>query len=216
MNYELLTDLINAFKEYQTASSTKKNSSMVDFSNWLHNKTNVEEMPVLEHNAFANEQNDLNIEIAKLVIFTNRYAKLLIKKGLANFNELIGEDFTYLYALMDQESMTKIALIEKNIHEKATGLEVIKRLIKHGLIEEKQDETDKRSKQVWLTQKGRQLCFTTFEQMNKVANIVTGHLSRAEKIQLYNLLKKLDNFHNPIYLNEKEKGLDELLAKVAQ
>lgn len=156
---------------------------------------------------------ELEVSIGTLVICLNRYSRLLVKKGLAGFPELVSEDFTYLYTLMDVESMTKIQLIEKNVHEKPTGLEVIKRLLKHGLVDERNDENDKRSKRVFLTDKGKALFFATIEQMNKVALIVSGNLTADEKRQLHTLLKKLQDFHDPIYLSNKEISIDQLVEK---
>jgi DNA-binding MarR family transcriptional regulator len=71
------------------------------------------------------------------------------------------------------------------VHEKPTGLEVIKRLIKHGLLNERNDENDKRSKRVFLTDKGQALFYATVEQLNKVALIVSGDLTKDEKTITY-------------------------------
>jgi hypothetical protein len=46
--------------------------------------------------------------------------------------------------------------------------------------------------------------------MNKVSHLITGTLSIAEKQQLFSLLKKLDDFHNPIFLEHKHKTINEL------
>ena len=213
MDLDLLTNIIEAYKAYQLAAGANKKSSISDFAIWVneqaHQKEKAENTPLTEN--FGNYA--LEVEISTLVICLNRYSRLLIKKGLINFPQLVSEDFTYLYTLMDVESMTKIQLIEKNVHEKPTGLEVIKRLLKHGLVDERNDEIDKRSKRVFLTDKGKSLFFATIEQMNKVALIVSGNLTHNEKTQLHTLLKKLEDFHNPIYLSHKEISIDQLVEK---
>ncbi|MBC7845743.1 MAG: winged helix-turn-helix transcriptional regulator [Flavobacterium sp.] len=210
---DLLTNIIEAYKTYQLSAGTNKKSSTTDFANWLneqaYQKEEAEISPLTEN--IGNYA--LEVEISTLVICLNRYSRLLIKKGLINFPQLVSEDFTYLYTLMDVESMTKIQLIEKNVHEKPTGLEVIKRLLKHGLVDERNDEIDKRSKRVFLTDKGKALFFATIEQMNKVAIIVSGNLTIDEKKHLHTLLKKLEDFHNPIYLSHKEISIDQLVEK---
>jgi MarR family transcriptional regulator, lower aerobic nicotinate degradation pathway regulator len=213
MDYDLLIDLVQALKNYQLTSTEAAKANLESFSNWLA-KTVKKEPVQVEPNPFTTSENEINVEIARLVIGMSRYAKALIKKAIVDYDELIGEDFTYLYSLIDVESLTKTELIEKNVHEKATGLEIIKRLINHQLIEEKQDVTDKRSKRVWLTEKGRQLCFKSFEQLNKVSAIVTGNLLQDEKLTLLHVLQKLRDFHDPIFLHEKDKSLEELLKKV--
>ena len=213
MNFELLTNIIEAFKQYQLSENSSDKNSLSDFAKWINDKEEVNsEVELVLPTAHLNNY-ELEVEISTMVISLNRYSRLLIKKGLIGFPELVSEDFTYLYTLMDVESMTKIKLIEKNVHEKPTGLEVIKRLLKHGLVGEKNDENDKRSKQVFLTDKGRALFFATIEQMNKIALVVSGDLSKNEKKQLHRLLKKLAHFHNPIYLSNKEVSIDELVKK---
>ena len=213
MDFDLLTNIIEAYKTYQLSAGTNKKSSVSDFAAWVNEQTyqkeKAENTPLTEN--IGNYA--LEVKISTLVICLNRYSRLLIKKGLIKFPQLVSEDFTYLYTLMDVESMTKIQLIEKNVHEKPTGLEVIKRLLKHGLVDERNDEIDKRSKRVFLTDKGKALFFATIEQMNKVALIVSGNLTHNEKTQLHTLLKKLEDFHNPIYLSHKEISIDQLVEK---
>ncbi len=213
MDFDLLTNIIEAFKTYQLSAGNNKKSSVSDFAVWVNEQTfqkeKADSTPLTEN--IGNYA--LEVEISTLVICLNRYSRLLIKKGLINFPQLVSEDFTYLYTLMDVESMTKIQLIEKNVHEKPTGLEVIKRLLKHGLVDERNDEIDKRSKRVFLTDKGKALFFATIEQMNKVALIVSGNLTHNEKTQLHTLLKKLEDFHNPIYLSHKEISIDQLVER---
>ncbi len=82
----------------------------------------------------------------------------------------------------------------KNVHEKPSGFAVIKRLLKHDLVNERNDGNDKRSKRVFLTDKGKALFFATVKQLNKVALIVYGDLTQDEKKQLYPLLKKIRRF----------------------
>lgn len=188
--------------------------SLSDFALWMQQQNYLQNHTTTPNPNDNTGNNDTEVEISKLIIFLNRYSRLLIKKGLSNFPELIGEDFTYLYILMNEESLTKIQLIEKNIHEKASWLEVIKRLLKHGLIAEKGDVKDKQSKRVFLTEKGKQMLYSTVEQMSKVAALVSGRLTNDEKKQLHSILKKLEDFHNPIFLNEKSKTIDSLMHKL--
>jgi DNA-binding MarR family transcriptional regulator len=210
MDFDLLTDVVEHFKLYQLATPAGKKSTMADFGIWLNQQRYLTDIPIDSTHIEMIGTNEVEVEIGKLVVFLNRYAKLLIKKGLQDFPELVNEDFTYLYSLMGCESMTKMQLIEKNIHEKPTGLEVIKRLLKHKIIGERDDEKDKRSKRVFLTAKGKEIFFQTLEQMGKVSHLITGKLSIAEKQQLFSLLKKLDDFHNPIFLEHKHKTINEL------
>ena len=214
MDYDLLTDLIAAYKAYQEQQPMDKKSSLLEFGIWINTQQYGKHAATDSSHDTIIGRNELDVELAKLIIYLNRYAKLLIKKGLQDFPELISEDFTYLYILMSAESMTKTQLIEKNVQEKPTGLEVIKRLMKQGLIAERADLTDKRSKRVFVTEKGKALFFQSLETMSKVSALIAGKLTLEEKEQLFGLLKKLEDFHNPIYLHERSIPLNALLAKI--
>jgi DNA-binding MarR family transcriptional regulator len=108
--------------------------------------------------------------------------------------------------------MTKIDLIERNVHEKTTGTEIIRRLLTNGLVEQYDDMIDKRSKRLKMTEKGAQLLAGMWPVMGKVATLMGGALTLPEKMVLVGLLQKLHTFHNPVFLEHREQALDDLLA----
>jgi DNA-binding MarR family transcriptional regulator len=99
--------------------------------------------------------------------------------------------------------------------EKTTGIEVIRRLIKRGLVVESADENDKRSVRVSITNSGRKEILKTLPLMSKVSEIVVGNLSNEEINTLSYLLKKLDYFHNEIYLNKRDQSLSDIFKGIA-
>jgi DNA-binding MarR family transcriptional regulator len=112
---------------------------------------------------------------------------------------------------MTYESMSKSELITKQVMEKTSGSEVIRRLIKRGLVVESADTKDKRSIRVSITETGREEILKILPLMGDVSQIVVGNLSAEEINTLSYLLKKLDYFHNDIYINKREHSLSEIL-----
>jgi DNA-binding MarR family transcriptional regulator len=210
MDFDLLAEIIEAFKQHQLQQPYGKKNSLENFIAYLNEQGHFLKKNSEDGLVKMIGNNTIEVEISNSIVNLNRYVKLLVKKGLQDFPELINEDFIYIANLMDHESMTKMQLIDKNIHEKPTGLEVIKRLLKHKLIGERDDKEDKRSKRVFLTEKGRRTFFKSVAEMQKISKLVTGKLTLAEKNQLYALLKKLKDFHNPIFLEHRKKSIDEL------
>ena len=47
--------------------------------------------------------------------------------------------------------------------------------------------------------------------MQKVSQIVSGNLNDTEKSTLAYMLRKLEHYHNNIFLTRKDQGIDELL-----
>ena len=68
-------------------------------------------------------------------------------------------------------------------------------MIAAGLVHQGDDLNDKRSKNVRITDLGREVLFAIFVDMNQVGKIITGRLTVTEKLTLHDLLQKLENFH---------------------
>ncbi len=220
MNYELLKDIVDNLERFEAENNTQQ-GTLKDFGLWLSNQqspdiqSNNQTLDVSSHiPADVKTTAELpETVIAQLLTFLSRYLKIYFKKGLDGTLLTTGDDFSYLATLFGKGGMTKTELILLNAHEKTSGMEVIKRLLINELIEQTEDEKDKRSKQIYLTQKGTGVLMASFKTMGEVAKISAGDLTDQEKNQLLFLLKKLDNFHNDIYLNHREKGIEQLLEE---
>lgn len=210
MNYTILQELITNLKDFEDEKMSKpfKMEDFLVFLNQKHLGNLISDKPSIDINIKNKENN-----IGQLIAFMYRYAKSYIKKALEESTLLTLDDFGYLAAVWQDGDLTKTQLIEKNIHEKNTGMEIIKRLINNHLLEQYNDLGDKRSKRLKITSLGQSELFKSFDGMLKVSQIIAGKLTSGEKIQLFYLLSKLHNFHNPIFLNEKESSIDNILGK---
>ncbi|SEG55972.1 transcriptional regulator, MarR family [Halpernia humi] len=209
MSLNLVIDLLEEVKDFEEKNH-KRSITVEDFRNFLNEKAYQQENPVRLAGKFDMEVNNCENEIAKQVILLGRYAKQLLRKGLESHEHLANEDFTYLYRLMDYDSLTKTQLIEKNGHEKQSGIEIIKRLTKHELISETPDSEDKRSVRISVTEKGKTVFKNSMQDITRVSKLLCGTLTNEEKLQFLESLKKLNIFHNTIYMNKKEESLEEL------
>lgn len=206
---DILTEL-DTFQKNQPSTQT----SLEDFRLYLNEKAYDQETPRNLTDKFDLDVFDLENEIAKQVIMLGRYSKHLIKKSLENHPDLVNEDFTYLFRLMDYPSLTKMQLIEKNAHEKQSGIEIIKRLVRNGLFVESPDKDDKRSTRISVTEKGKKVFQESMKDITVVSKIMCGKLDNAEKESLLTSLKKLNTFHHTIYTNLRNEEPSELLKIV--
>lgn len=209
MTVDLIIDLLNEVKEFKS-NAHKSNTTVEDFRIFLNEKAYQQENPVHLTGKFNMETNDFENEITKQLLLLGRYGKQLIRKGLESHPDLVNEDFTYLYRLMDYDSLTKTQLIEKNGHEKQSGIEIIKRLTKNGLVSEVPDLEDRRSVRVSVTDKGRDVFRSSMKDITVVSKLMCGNLNHEEKENFLDSLKKLNTFHNTIYTNKKSESLEEL------
>ena len=213
MELNLIIDILTELDNYQKANPNA-NAGLDDFRLYLNQKAYENENPRNLTAKFDLDVYDLENEIAKQVIMLGRYSKQLIRKSLENHPDLVNEDFTYLFRMMDYESLTKMQLIEKNAHEKQTGIEIIKRLVKNGLLAESPDENDKRSTRIAVTTKGKKVFLESMQDITVVSKIMCGQLDTKEKEALLSSLKKLNTFHHTVYSNFKNENTSEILKLI--
>ena len=213
MELPLIIEILTELDHFQK-SNANTNAGLDDFRLYLNQKAYESENPRNLTEKFDLDVFDLENEIAKQVIMLGRYSKQLIRKSLENHPDLVNEDFTYLFRMMDYESLTKMQLIEKNAHEKQTGIEIIKRLVKNGLLAESPDEHDKRSTRIAVTAKGKKVFRESMQDITVVSKIMCGKLNTDEKEALLSSLKKLNTFHHTVYSNFKNENTSEILKLI--
>ena len=199
MDYKLLKDIIDLLKEFKTENDiTHRFDVSVDgFKNWISsNNQLIDSEPDWE-----GKENGRSAEsvINTLILHMNRYAKSYSKSAIFGSDFSTQEDFIYLINLKAFGEMSKMELIKKNVHEKPVGMQIISRLISQGWIEQSNSLIDKRSKVISITSKGLLALENQMSKIRKATEIVTGDLTHSEKMELIRLLKKLNDFHQPIY-----------------
>jgi DNA-binding MarR family transcriptional regulator len=217
---EILLELIGYLFEFDAQTQTGEEYSMEDFIGYLNTHYPSQSLELRKIDGeqeswiktyFNNNQNDISI----LLVLMYRYAKGYIKKALQESIIQTPDEFSFLITLMTFESLTKTELINKQVIEKTSGTEVIKRLLNQKLIKEFADKEDKRSVRVCITQEGKKEVLALLPQMQVVSKIVIGNLTEAETNSLAYLLKKLDYFHNDIFLKKKNLSLEELRKEIS-
>ncbi len=217
---EILTTLITNFFSFDAEMGNREEYSMNEFLGYLNARSGGEELEMREISGenigwFRDEYRNTKSDISILIVLMSHYAKWYIKKVLRESNLQTPDEFSFLITLMSYKSLSKSELITKQVMEKTSGTEVMRRLIKRGLIAESADENDKRSIRVSIAKSGREEILRILPLMSKVTKIVVGNLNAEEINSLSYLLKKLDYFHNDIYLNKKDQSLSDIFSGIA-
>lgn len=214
-SYKLVHQLLNLVEEFELESPGRE-LCLNDFSGFLinhleHSNTSTTTLDARFGKKETESQElayQIDNAIGRLFVYMSRYAKSYIKKTLEGTPLQSPEDFTCLAILLTHESLTKGELISRNIQEKTSGTEVIRRLLAAGLVRQWDDQADKRSRRISITESGKELLHRVFDDMNYVGKMVTGNLSFSEKLKLQYLLQKLETFHFQLHedkaINTKE------------
>jgi len=214
---DILLELIEYLDKYELDNAhNNSNLNTSDFLGYLNSNYQTQNIKVRELNNGSqefedNESQGPNTDISILIVLLFRYAKGYIKKALKDSLIKTADEFSFLITLMSHESMIKTELIQNQIMEKTSGTDIINRLLKMELMEQFNDTVDKRSIRVKITQKGRMEIISILPQMRLVSQIVTGNLTDIEKNMMAYSLRKLELFHNDIFMNKKGSKLIDLV-----
>lgn len=208
MAYNLLKSLLPLIERYEHENAGSDN--LQEFLRWA-NKDQKEDSSRNRAHLDIPPGENLEGVLGKYIVFLYRYARTYVKKALEDTALSHFDDFAFLVTLFVDRSLSKTVLIQKNILDKSSGSEIIKRLIRQGFMEEFPSEVDKRSKMVRLTGPGTKALMQTFEKMGQVSMLISGNLNESEKILLFDLLHKLHHFHLPIFMEQRKGTIQDIL-----
>lgn len=199
MNIDIVKDIIQLVEEFDLDNKDQIYSSDVEgFKSWIFDQKKREEQqePIWEGKENGRSADGI---ISTLLVHLNRYAKNYSKSAIADSDFHTQDEFSYLINLKAFGLMTKMELIKKNIQDKSSGILIINRLIRQGWVEQNDSETDKRSKVLTITERGKMVLENQMEKIRNASRIVTGNLNPSEKMELVRILSKLEQFHQPIF-----------------
>lgn len=205
-DYNNLKKLIDWAETFENQLSVGEEWDEKNFANWLSGEVN------------ADKQIDMSIaekskpSVAMSIYFMYKYASFYSRKIFKNSKIYSLEDFSFLASLLPDKKLMKADVIRKNIAEKSSGNEVLKRLLKQKLIQETNNPDDKRSKLLEITPEGFNEINAVRTQMYKMGSLVDGDLTEQEKTTMLTMLSKLHKFHNPLFEANDEMFLNEKLG----
>jgi DNA-binding MarR family transcriptional regulator len=235
--YQQLADIVRLWGKYESETSSP---DIGDFGRWLAAShlsrsgepaepsstqpptTDTLPLSQLPQISDVYDQSDpLHIPI-EAVIFAlirrlYRFSSIYAKKALAEFELGSNEDYVYLLSLFyDMREPRKSELIEAHLSEFSSGIEIIKRLMKMGLVEEFDDIEDRRSKRVRITQKGREVMYRSMSSLKDILVTLFTGMRRTEKEQLAKLMMTIDERHTAVLDVIKEGNLKDILSALKQ
>ena len=215
---EILQELIEKLFAFDEERGNSEDYTFDDFLGYLNSRSACENIEMRKIRGdqlpdLSNDYGSTSSDISIMLVLMYRYARGYIKKALKSSKLQTADEFSFLITLMTFDSLTKTELIKKQVMEKTSGTEIIKRMEHACFISETGDVNDRRSIRVSITESGRQEIYRILPLMSVVSKIITGNLTKEEINTLAYLLKKLDYFHNDIYLNRHKGSLEELVLE---
>ncbi len=114
----------------------------------------------------------------------------LKKQGFQDFASSHG-NILFQLSVKDELSMGQLA--EKINRDKSTTTVLVRKLEQEGLVYTEADKIDKRSKNIFLTEKGKQFNQTAFNISKELLTTFYKGFSEEEKDDFFNYLKRIEN-----------------------
>lgn len=146
-------------------------------------------------------------DLGKYVTYLYRFSKYYTKYALAESPLQSIDEFVFLADLMGRPGLSKAELTDSHIHERSTGIEIITRLLRRGFIEQRSGRTDRREKELFITEAGQGVFFSLAGVMTNLAQHLHGNLTPEALEQLVAVLRRLDEFHRPLYQERQGQAL---------
>lgn len=196
-NTLLIAELVSTFHTYEIERDIH---SIEDFATWIlqRSKSNSigERIQIGEQDAYATQKvEEVDNAIGILLGLLNKYARHYAKVVLDDLPLNTIDEFGYLAHLSSHQQLTKSELINRNLDGKTTGTEIIKRMLRLGLMKEMDNPADKRSKLMSMTEQGNLVIAKAYAKMGMVSVEVVGNLTKEEKVMLMQLMMKLETHH---------------------
>ncbi len=210
-NKELLIRLIEHLDFFEAENKHLEHYTLEDFLSYLQSHSEGEEKVIASRPIAGNRKpagfefhTNTAILLSRQIGLIYRYARGYTKKALEGSELRTVEEFSYLVVLMTFEHLSKTALILKNVMGKTSGMAVIKRLLRKGLIRQFDDKDDKRHQLVAITPKGLKEMKQVFPKMQGASELIKGNLDASEQQMLTFLLQKLEAWHNDRFLRDRK------------
>lgn len=212
-----LLQIIRHYEQFkEKLAPGNEQDTLMDFVAYLQNSVAPEQYRFQEQGIDSwkdfNRQTLMEMTVAYLGKM-GRYVDSYARKTMPTTSVSSLDEFTYLIVLLQQGSMTKTELIQRNTHPITTGTEIIKRLLQKDYIFQQSDPDDKRSQRIFLTEQGKMALFSSAETTQKMAKLAVGALSDQELMFLLGILKKLDHFHEQVQRENKHFNLQEVVER---
>ena len=207
MQTDFIRKLLDLADAYESGGGNTGEFDQEDFVSWLITGQQQRTREAAEP-ASGPPVNGL---IAMYLSFMARYAQFYSRRVFRNTVVYSEDDWGVLVSLYPDARLKKTDVMRGCILEKSSGNEVLKRMLKKGLLREHPHPEDGRSKLIELTDAGRAAFESVQNRIVKLSNAVVADLAEEEKISLLQMLVKLNRYHKPIFEKADEAMLGEML-----
>jgi len=216
--YDNIQQLISYWQQFE---ETTGSSSFGEFCDWLSSSLNENRKSghgkSVQHANKSGEVVKKNSDLSphqQFMMLLSRLAKyqeFYIKRFFEGLPVNTLTEFNFLFSLNKNEALKKTDIIQLNLVEYTTGIDILKRLIRMNLVKEFRDELDKRNKRIKITSEGKRVLIEALLRINKLFEVFLGCVDHEQWQPVLPFLSEIDEFHNYVFTEHADKSYFELI-----
>ena len=138
--------------------------------------------------------------------------RTLLRLSLRDTPGIELEWYYFLHSVNERKAIRKTDLISFNLLlEPTTGIDILNRMIKAGLLDEKEDPSDRRARLLRLTKKGQFILKKAEESVQGVTTLLFDKVSEPQRSVMESTLVAIENEFSPLLATHRPKTFDDLL-----
>lgn len=206
MSSKKVVELVNKWADFE---AHYPQAGIEQFCHWvLHSGKNTG-APKEQERGYSNNGYSAQL-LSRLARYAHIYSKdILEPHGIESVYE-----FGFMMTVLIEGKPKKSELIEKQLTGFTSGIGIINRLLKRGLLAELPDENDKRTKRISITPRGFATLQACIPDMEKLSGIVFSPLTEDEKSLLLAIMQKLDAVHALAYTHTEPATIEGLSSRI--
>lgn len=139
--------------------------------------------------------------------------RTLLRLALRENPGIEPEWYYFLHSINERVAVRKTDVISMNLLlEPTTGIDILNRMIKAGVIDEKEDPADGRARLLRLTKKGQTILKKAEQQVERVVSLLFDKLNESQRAVMESALAAIENDFAPLLATNRPKTLEELLT----
>jgi DNA-binding MarR family transcriptional regulator len=202
-----MNKIVQLVNEWSSFEETHPNADIGDFCRYyLIREREQRQEGVMVGGVVPPRTNDLLSKLlGRIVGIFSVYARKAVWE-----HPLQMEEFYFLNSIRFLGESKKTDIINFNLTELSTGMDILKRLKKAGLTVERTDPNDRRSKLVKATEKADAVLMSFYKVGGMVGDIMFGAMPEEDKQLCIQLLKNVEIRHSKRCIEHRNKILDEV------
>ncbi|MBB6109157.1 MarR family winged helix-turn-helix transcriptional regulator [Mucilaginibacter lappiensis] len=165
----------------------------------------------------ASNNNQADLQLAKQLGKTNSILKTYYKLALRQIPGFELEWYYLLEAIAAGHELRKTEIVSFNLLlEPTTGIDILNRMLKVGIISERVDPADKRVRLIKLTNEGIDLLNHLNALLDKVTWMVLAQVDTDDKVVITRALSGIVDKHTAMFHEGKTKAIENMELAIKQ